>query len=145
MNDARNVALLEQGRRVLHAQAFSRLVGAELTVFEAGRAEIRIPVRDELKQQNGFVHGGVLAYLADNSLTYAGGSVLGSSVVTSEFKINYAKPAIGEVLIARASVVNAGKRQAVCRCDIFVVAGGRENLCAAAQGTIVPLGDKSAG
>ena len=29
---------------------------------------------EHLKQQHGFVHGGVLAYLADNALTYAGGT-----------------------------------------------------------------------
>ncbi|MGE0734648.1 MAG: PaaI family thioesterase [Alphaproteobacteria bacterium] len=144
MSGAQPPSLLQIGRAFLQQQAFSRLLGAELTVFEPGRAEIVVPVRDELKQQNGFVHGGVVAYLADNTLTYAGGSVLGTAVVTSEFKINYAKPAIGERLIARATVVHGGKRQAVCRCDIFVVAGGTESLCAAAQGTIVTLSDKAA-
>lgn len=136
-------SLLQLGQEFLKKQAFSRLIGAELTVFESGRAEIAVDVRDEIKQQNGFVHGGVLAYLADNTLTYAGGSVLGTDVVTSEFKINYAKPAIGERLIARASVVHSGKRQAVCRCDIFVLADGKESLCAAAQGTIVTSSDRA--
>lgn len=39
--------------------------------------------------------------------------------------------------VARASVVYAGKRQAVCRCDVFTVdTYGEETFCAAAQGTI---------
>ena len=86
------------------------------------------------------MHGGVLAYLADNALTYAGGSVLGK-VLTSEFKINYMRPAKdGDRLVAVATVVGSGKTQAVCRCDIFVELGGERKLCAAAQGTIRKAG-----
>ncbi|MEM9580036.1 MAG: PaaI family thioesterase, partial [Pseudomonadota bacterium] len=65
-----------------------------------------------------------------------GGSVL-CDVLTQEMKINYTRPAVGETLVARASVVSSGKRQAVCRCDVFVVAGGVEKICAAAQGTVL--------
>jgi len=133
--------ILERGREVLRQQPFSMLLGAELTVFEPGRAELRLPVRHELKQQHGFVHGGAVSYLADNALTYAGGSAVpGHGVVTSEFKINYLRPAIGDVLVARASVLYAGKTQIVCRCDVFAVNGTEEKLCATAQGTIAPLG-----
>lgn len=132
--------LLEHGRRVLAAQGFSVLLGTELLAFEPGRAELRLPVTPRLLQQNGFVHGGVLAYLADNALTYAGGSVLGTEVLTAEFKINYLKPAVGEALVAVASVVGSGKTQAVCRCDVYALGGAEPRLCAAAQGTIRKAG-----
>jgi uncharacterized protein (TIGR00369 family) len=89
------------------------------------------------------VHGGVISYAADNALTFAGGSVLGTSVTTSEFKINYLRPAIGDFLVARASVIYAGKSQAVCRCDVFVSKDEKESLCATAQGTITMLSQSS--
>lgn len=127
--------LFEFGTKVLREQPFSVLVGTRLDVFEEGKAVLSLPVRDDLKQQHGFVHGGVISYLADNALTFAGGSVLGNSV-TAEFKINYVRPAIGETLLARASVLSAGKKQAVCECRVFAVAGEGEKLVAAAQGTI---------
>ena len=127
--------LLEFGQKVLHDQPFSQLLGAELLIFEKGRAELALSVRDEFKQQHGFVHGGVISYLADNCLTYAGGSVLGNSV-TSEYKINYVRPAIGERLIARATVLSSGKRQAVCECKVVAVSNNAETLVAVAQGTI---------
>lgn len=131
------IDLLALGRRILAEQPFSVLLGAELTAFEPGRAELRLPIRHELKQQFGFVHGGALSYLADNALTYAGGSALsGHGIVTSEFKINYLRPAIGDTLTARAEVIHAGRSQAVCRCDIFAITGSEEKLCATAQGTI---------
>lgn len=134
--------ILDFGRKVLEAQSFSRLLGTELVRFEQGLAELRLTLKPEHMQQHGFAHGGIVAYLADNALTYAGGSVLGN-VLTLEMKLNYTRPAVGEALIARASVVSSGRSQAVCRCDVFVVSQGEEKLCAAAQGTIVPMPKKS--
>lgn len=87
--------LLEVGRRVLAAQPFSVWLGAELTAFSPAGAELALVVRPEHLQQHGFVHGGVVSYLADNALTYAGGGALGPSVVTAEYKINYVRPASG--------------------------------------------------
>ena len=130
------IDLLAFGREVLARQPFSVLVGAQLDVMEPGRAQLSLPMAQGLLQQDGFVHGGVLSYLADNALTYAGGSVLGK-VLTSEFKINYVRPATGaDRLVAVASVVGSGRTQAVCRCDVFLEANGERKLCAAAQGTI---------
>ncbi len=131
--------LLTLGKQVLAAQPFSVLIGTELKSFSPGQAELIIPIRPQLKQQHGFVHGGVVSYAADNALTFAGGSVLGPVVVTSEYKINYLKPAIGTALIARASVIYSSRNQAVCRCDIFVVNEGEEGLCATSQGTITRM------
>ena len=134
---------LDLGRQVLQQQPFSRLLGAHLTRLDSGCAELQLELRADLLQQNGFAHGGVVCYLADNALTYAGGLALGTAVVTSEFKINYVRPAIGQRAIARAAVVHAGKRQAVCRCDIFSVDDGIEKLVATALGTIALSGTKS--
>ncbi|WP_149194799.1 PaaI family thioesterase [Luteimonas suaedae] len=127
---------LHDAQQVLHAQPFSELLGAELVQFSAEGIELRVPISEQLKQQHGFVHGGVIAYAADNALTFAGGFALGPSVVTSEFKINYVRPVLGRVLIARAVVVHAGRKQAVCRCEISSQDGDTEVLCALAQGTI---------
>ncbi|PKN05336.1 MAG: phenylacetic acid degradation protein [Deltaproteobacteria bacterium HGW-Deltaproteobacteria-9] len=132
--------MLAMGKQVLAMQPFSVLIGAELTAFSPGHTELKIPIRPELRQQHGFVHGGVISYAADNALTYVGGSVLGPAVVTSEFKINYLRPGLGDFIVARASVIYAGKSQAVCRCDIYAVSEGKESLCATAQGTISTIG-----
>ncbi|PSF12690.1 PaaI family thioesterase [Marinobacter shengliensis] len=130
--------LFEFGKQILAQQPFSVLLGTELKAFEPGKAELSLIVKEELKQQHGFVHGGVVSYLADNALTYAGGSVLGDSV-TSEYKINYLRPAIGERLIAKARVLSSGKRQAVCQCEIVATDSGEERMIAVAQGTITKV------
>jgi len=127
------------GREVLASQPFSMLIGAELHALAQGQCELHVPVTDKIRQQYGFVHGGVVSYAADNALTYAGGTALRLPVVTSEFKINYLRPAVGERLIARAHAVHTSKSQAVCRCDVFILKNGEEKLCAVAQGTIAAL------
>jgi uncharacterized protein (TIGR00369 family) len=131
--------LLQLGKQVLASQPFSVLVGAALTSYSPGWVELTIPITSQLKQQHGFVHGGVISYAADNALTFVGGSVLGPAVVTSEYKINYLRPAMGTALIARATTVYSSKTQAVCHCDVFVVSEGKENLCAVSQGTIARI------
>jgi len=133
---------LAMGREVLASQPFSQLLGAELTALAPGAVTLELTLRPDLLQQHGFAHGGVVSYLADNALTYAGGTAMQVPVVTSEFKINYVRPAVGTRLIARAIAVSSGSTQAVCRCDVFAVDGnGAEKLVAAAQGTIARLGE----
>ncbi|MEV4424630.1 PaaI family thioesterase [Streptomyces sp. NPDC049602] len=128
---------LERARKVLVAQPFSTYLGARLTAFGDGVAVLELDVRDELRQQNGFVHGGVLSYAADNTLTFAAGTVAGTGLLTAGFTIDYLRPARGETLRARAQVVRPGRSRVVCRCELFMLdSDGNETLCAIAQGTI---------
>jgi len=132
--------VLARGRAVLAAQSFSVLIGAELAALTPGQCELHIPITGNIRQQHGFVHGGVVSYAADNALTYAGGTAMQQPVITSEFKINYVRPAAGQLLIARARAEHVGRTQAVCRCEVLVRdAAGAEKLCALAQGTITLL------
>ncbi|MFC8080798.1 PaaI family thioesterase [Streptomyces sp. NPDC057307] len=127
-------------RKVLDSQPFSRLLGTRVMVFGDGEAELELDIVEDLQQQNGYLHGGVLAYAADNSITFAAGSVLGPAVLTAGFSIQYMRPGTGRTLVARASVVHAGRRQATVRCDLLTVAeDGTETLCAVAQGTVLPV------
>lgn len=131
--------LLEFGRSVLGLQPFSRHLGTELIIFEPGRAVLALTIRAEFLQQHGFVHGGIISYLIDNAITFAGGSVLGENVVTAELKVNYIRPARGQRLVATATVEGSGTRMAVCRCEVVAADGEKESRCAVGQGTIALL------
>ncbi|MFF1609278.1 PaaI family thioesterase [Amycolatopsis sp. NPDC058278] len=127
---------LAAARAGLASQPFSRLLGARLTEFCEGAATLELDIREELEQQNGYLHGGVLAYAADNALTFAAGTVLGPALLTAGFTIDYLRPAVGVTLRARAVVVRAGRSGATCRCDLYTVdSSGAATLCAAAQGS----------
>jgi len=134
---------LTLGRTVLAAQPFSLLLGARLVHLAPGEAELHVPLKPTHLQQGGVAHGGVLGYAADNTLTFAGGTRLGADVVTAEYKICLLRPASGSTLVARASALHAGRSQAVCRCDLFVLDDtGASRLCATALGTIVRSGGR---
>ncbi|HEY6878419.1 MAG TPA: PaaI family thioesterase [Polyangiales bacterium] len=127
--------LLERGRRILSQQSFSNWLGMELLRLSPDFAECALTLRDDMRQQHGIAHGGVVSALADATLAFAAGSIF-EDVVTLEFKINFVRPARGARLTARASVLHAGKRQAVVRCDVTCDSDDGEQLCALAQGTI---------
>ncbi len=127
---------VDDARAVLVAQPFSVLLGAQLESFGEGSASLSVEIRDELRQQFGFVHGGVYAYLADNVLTFAGGSVLGPAVLTASVNVTYLRPAREGTLIATARVVSSDERRATCECEIVAVSDGERIVCATAEGVI---------
>lgn len=131
--------LLELGRRVLASQTFSVHLGAELVRLDPGEAELTIALGPNLRQQNGFAHGGVVSFMVDNAVTFAGGSVLGPNVLTQEFKVAYLRPGRGLRLVSRAWVVHWSRRRAVVSCDVYSVEDSREELCATALGTVVTV------
>lgn len=135
----------DDAQRILAAQPFSALLGARIVAFGDGQAVLEIDIRDELLQQNGYVHGGVLAYAADNAVSFAAGSALGAAVLSGGFTIEYLRPARGRRLQARATVVHASRRRATCRCDLYTLDDeGKRTYCAAAQGTVIASGPPSA-
>lgn len=139
MTTTRSGLSLEDARAHLATQPFSTLIGARLTQFDAEVATLELDARPELLQQNGFLHGGVLAYAADNAVTYAAGTVLGASVLTGGISIEYLRPARDGILRAKARVVHVGKRRVLCTCDLVIIdADGKIELCAVAHGTVFP-------
>lgn len=122
-------------------QAAMRLIGAQMTAVEPGRVTIELPVRDDLGQQHGFVHGGVVGMIADSAGGYAAFTLMpaDASVLTVEYKINMLAPAQGERLIARGEVLKPGRSLSIARAEVYALAGGAERLIAAMQQTLMVM------
>ena len=133
--------LLEQGQTILFQQPFSHFLGTQLIRLDPGYAELSLAVQDVLKQQNDLVHNGVISYMADNALNFAVSSIFGESV-TTEYKINFLRPAQGDFIVSRATAYydknNSGKK-VICNCDVHLIRNQSEVLCATAQGIIDPM------
>ena len=70
----------------------------------------------------GSLHGGVTASLADEAAWHAIENKFGYGArksTTTELKVNYLLPIMGDKVIARAYLVRAGKTLCVSRVDIF--------------------------
>ena len=116
------------------------LLGARLSLVEAGVVEITLPYRADLAQQHGYLHAGVVTTIADSACGYAAYTLMpaGSEVLSVEFKVNLLRPAQGETFVARAEVIKAGKTLTVVRADVFAIAGNADReLVATMQGTMI--------
>ena len=136
---ARNPAFEAVVRESYARHSFMRFLGAELGEVTAGRCTLHLKARQELTQQNGFLHGGVVATLADVAGGYAAYSLFeaGADILTVEIKINYVAPAAGEALIARGEVIKSGRTLTIVRSEVYAVNDGVETLCAAGLGSLM--------
>ena len=122
-------------------QAAMTLIGATIAEVLPGRVTIELPVRDDLTQQHGFVHGGVVGMIGDSAGGYAAFTLMpaDASVLTVEYKINMLAPARGERLIARGEVLKPGRTLSIVRADVFGVQAGRETRVASMQQTLMVM------
>lgn len=123
-------------------QPIMNLIGARLALVEPGIVEIELPFRADLTQQDGFLHAGVITTVADSAAGYAAYSLMpaGSRVLSVEFKVNMLRPARGDMFVARAEVIKAGRTLTVVRADVFATGANSEReLVATMQGTMMCL------
>jgi uncharacterized protein (TIGR00369 family) len=100
------------------------LIGAALTAVEPGYVEISLPFRDDLTQQKGYVHGGILGMICDSACGYSAFSLMPAdcSLMTVEYKINILSPALG-ALVAKGQVVKPGRTLTVTRGEVYAADG----------------------
>lgn len=137
--------ILDAVRTSFKRQHAMSLIRASLPVIESGKVEIHLPHWQGVEQQHGFVHGGVVGMIADSAGGYAAMTVApaGSSVLSVEYKINFLAPAQGQSLIARGSVLRAGRTMIVTQAEVFACTGSEQRLCAVMQQTIMAVQSKA--
>ena len=116
-------------------------IGASLGAVEPGAVDVILPFRDDLTQQDGFLHAGIVAAIADTACGYAAHTLMPATarVLSIEFKLNLLAPAVGERLEARARVIRAGRTVTVCRADVLAITDKNEKLVATMTGTMMTL------
>ena len=120
-------------------QHVMQLIGASLQRVEPGAVDIVLPYRNDLTQQNGYIHAGILTTVADSASGYAAYTLMpaGSGVLSVEFKVNLLRPAAGEVFVAEARVLKAGKTLTVTRCDVYGRVAHEAKLVATMLATMI--------
>ena len=116
-------------------------IGAQLVRVVPGEVELEMPFREDLTQQHGFLHAGIVTALVDSACGYAALSVLDrdAAVLSVEFKVNLLAPARGERMRAVGRVVKPGRTLVVCTGEVVAVAGRAESVVALIQATMMAV------
>lgn len=130
---------MERVRASFERQGFMRTLGAVLESVEAGTVTITCGFDQRLTQQQGYLHGGMLATLVDVACGYAALSVMPPDleVLTVQFQMNFLKPAKTDRVIAVGQVVQSGRTLTVC--DGLLFDGGRTRVIAKMTATMIAV------
>ena len=122
-------------------QRFMATLGATLERVTPGEVAIAFGFRDDLTQQHGYLHAGVMTAVADSACGYAALTTMepNAGVLAVEFKINLLAPGRGERFVAVARVVRSGRTLTVCTCDVIAEADGARTTIALMQGTMMAV------
>ena len=134
LTDAERLRITEAFERVPYA----KLIGIEVGQIERGAATLHLNIREELKQNNSIVHGGVIASLLDTAAAFAILTVLEANETTTtiDLTIHYLRPLGAGRASAHARVLRAGRRVIVVSVEVM---DEREALAATALTTYLRL------
>ena len=122
-------------------QGFTRTIGLVPVSLKPGEFVTRIKLEKRLCQQDGFVHAGLIAAMADHTAGYASYSLISKKnrILTIEFKVNYLRPASGNFLECKAWVLKPGKQILFTEAEVYSVKGTVKTLIARAMHTMASV------
>lgn len=141
----RDPGFAERARSSFPRQKLMSTLGARLTHVAPGVCEIELPFREDLTQQHGYLHAGVVTAVVDSACGYAALTLMApdAGVLSVEFKVNLLAPAAGELLVARARVVRSGRTLTVVSGDAFMKHGSEERHVFTMLATMIAVHDRS--
>lgn len=106
-------------------QSAMTTLGARLVEAKKGSVTFEMLYAEHILQQHGFIHGGVVATIADSACGYAALTMFEAdrAVLTTEFKIHFLSPAQGEKFLAIGKVIKPGRQISVTQSDVYAVTG----------------------
>jgi uncharacterized protein (TIGR00369 family) len=131
--------------RIFRSAPFIADLGLRLESVGEGACTSVLPLGPRHLQQDGFVHAGVQATIADHTAGGAAASLLreGQYVLSAGFQINLLRAAKGERLVCRAKVLKAGSQLTVVESEVFCAASGTERLVSKATVTLAVISPRA--
>ena len=124
-----------------YSRGFIKYCRFEAEVVKRGYFQARVKIEEHHRQQDGFIHAGVMATMADHTAGYSAFTTVPEDIqiLTIEFKINFLRPAYGDVLICRSKVIRDGSQIIISESEVFDVRDGEEFLSAKAMVTLMAV------
>jgi uncharacterized protein (TIGR00369 family) len=132
----------EQRVRASYAkQSAMHLIGATLERVAPGEVEIVLPASGTIRQQHGFVHGGLIGAVMDTACGFASLSMMppDAGVLTVEYKINFLAPAAGDSFRIVGRVRKSGRTLTLAEAEAFGVRDDGERLIATLTATFMTI------
>ena len=122
-------------------RGFIRYCRFEVEKVAWGYFQSRVKIREDHRQQDGFIHAGVMATMADHTAGYAAFTTVSEDfqILTIEFKVNFLRPARGDVLVCRSRVIRGGNQVIVSESEVFDQGEEGEILAAKAMVTLMAV------
>ena len=113
-------ARVARAREAFAAVPYAKLLGLELGPISSGQVSIHLETRDELRQNQGVVHGGAIASLIDTAAAFAVITQLNldERVSTTDLTIHYLRPVSAGRLSATARILRGGRRLFVLSVEV---------------------------
>ncbi len=120
----------EELERIFNAAPFVARLGIRLVAVDPGTCETELDVEPWHLQQNGFIHAGIQATMADHTAGGAAATLAepGQAVLTVEFKINFLRAAKGKRLACRSEVLKPGAQLMVVESEVHCADAGTSKL-----------------
>jgi len=104
-----------------YSRGFIKDIGYKAVHYERGYLESRLKILNRHRQQDNYIHAGVIATMADHTAGYAAFSLVPEDhrILTIEFKINFLQPAYGKTLICKSRILREGGQILVGESEVF--------------------------
>ncbi len=124
-----------------YSRGFIKYCQVEGEVIERGHFQSRVKIEDHHRQQDGFIHAGLMATMADHTAGYAAYSTVPEEfrILTIEFKVNFLKPAFGDSLVCQSKVIREGNQIIISESEVLDVRGKNKTAVAKALVTLMAV------
>jgi 1,4-dihydroxy-2-naphthoyl-CoA hydrolase len=115
---------------------FDELIGAEPLSIDPADARMRVPMREELAQPFGLMHGGVYSAIVEGICSFATAAAVwedGKLAVGQAINVSFIRPVTEGYAVARARAVHRGRTTWVWQAEVL---DADDRLCATAGMTI---------
>jgi uncharacterized protein (TIGR00369 family) len=124
-----------------YARGFIQYCQFQAEKIERGYFQSRVVIQDHHRQQDGFIHAGVMATMADHTAGYAAFTTVPEDfqILTIEFKVNFLRPAHANELVCRSRVIREGAQIIISESEVFDRRERSETLVAKALVTLMAV------
>ncbi len=124
-----------------YCRGFIKYCGIEPVEIKRGYFFSKVKIGPQHRQQDGFIHAGLMATMADHTAGYAAFTLVSEDrqILTIEFKINFLRPAYGSFLECRSKIIREGATILIAESEVTDRREDGDALAAKAMVTLMSV------